>query len=133
MCLIKLYKKIDKKLKLATIKTLDFYSNIIAGVVGGTIIYFVFVTKFIINWISLGSIILLYFLGLIIISGNTSKLKEKSRKKQISNYHWNLLAAILGAIFLSLTFNFQEIWIKIISGVGLLVSFILISYFRIKR
>lgn len=128
-----LIRKIDKKIMQAPIKTLDFYSNIIAGVVGGTIIYFIFVTKFIINWISLGYIIFLYLLGLIIILGNTSKLKEKSRKRQISNYHWNFLAAILGAIFLSLTFNYQKIWIGIVSGIGLIVAFILISYFRIKK
>jgi len=134
MCIIKLYKKIDEKMKRAPVKTLNFYNNLISGIIGGTIIYYAFITNFKIDIRSIIYVIFLYLIGLLIMLKNLSEIKSsKSRKGQILNYHLNLLAAILGAIYIMIIFTYTNVWVRIIDTIGLIIIFTTISYFRIKK
>ncbi len=134
MCLKKLYKKIDNRLKRAPIKTLSLYNNLIAGIIGGTIVYFVFITNFKIHWLSLIYIAFLYLMGLGIMKKNSKRIRsQQSKKKQTIDYHWNLLAAIMGSIFITIIFTYVQVWIRIVATIVLIFLFILVSYFRIIR
>jgi hypothetical protein len=135
MGLKKLCKKINGRLNRATVKTMNFYNNLMSGIIGGIIVAFLFLINFKLHWLSLAYPIFMYLVGLRVMYKNSKKIKsEKSRKQQIKNYHWNLLAAILGSIYITIVFKFQNRWIiQIISGAILFVVFITISYFRIKK
>src|SRR4030042_2141682 len=129
MCIIKLYKKIDKRLKQAPVRILNFYNNLISGLIGGTIVYFLFITKFKINWLSLVYLIFLYIIGLYILLKTDFIKNKNSRKKQIKDYHFNLIAAILGSMYITIVSFFPEKrLIHLISGLILIILFVMISY-----
>jgi F0F1-type ATP synthase assembly protein I len=129
---MKIYKKIDNKLKKAPKKIIGMYNNLISGIVGGTIIYYLVILETIENMIA-GSwyIIILIILGFIIINHVIKELRsEKSKNEERKNYFWNLLMALLGGFYLFAIFSLEIN--KIIATLILIIIFISISYWRIK-
>ncbi|MEK6918257.1 MAG: hypothetical protein AABW51_04895 [Nanoarchaeota archaeon] len=126
------YTKIDKTLKKAPKRVIGMYNNLIAGIIGGTIIYYLLILKTLEN-IILGFfyVLILMILGFLILLNILKNIRsKKSKKDELKNYIWNVLMALLGGFYLLLVFNLGLN--KILSGLILLVLFILISYFRNK-
>ncbi|MBI3622472.1 hypothetical protein HY212_00125 [Candidatus Pacearchaeota archaeon] len=71
-----IYKKIDKRMKKAPKRVIGMYNNLVSGIIGGTIIYYLVILKTVKN-ISLGFfyVIILWLLGFSISEPpNHSKL-----------------------------------------------------------
>lgn len=135
-------KKIDNK--ISRVRTIDLFSNLAAGLIGGTVIYFfsltmpVLVKQFEINKLILvlAYPTLFYLSGLVIIMKISSEI-NCSLKKQMINYHLNLLAAIIGAgyllvafVFFPVTSNHANILWNLLALLIMLTILITISYLR---
>lgn len=140
-----LYKKIDKILRRVPVRTLQMYNNLVSGIIGGTIIYYLITLKTIQNIIrGFWYVLILWLIGLWAISHNLKEMRSKnSKKREKMNYLWNTLMALIGGFYLLAIFkltifnieiNFlQQILIILSITLILVVVFVLISCLRNKR
>jgi len=136
MGLIKLYKKIDRKMKKNPGKVLGFYNNLICGILGGVIIGFAIKYSLSdgVKIICYGLMLFIFFylLGLGIIYQNLKKTRL-SKKKHFMNYHLNLLASIIGAAYVSVILIYPYWVIRLMSTIILSIIAITVMYFIISN
>ncbi|MBU2577002.1 MAG: hypothetical protein KKF50_04740 [Nanoarchaeota archaeon] len=124
--------KLDKKVNKKPRKSLDFYNNLISGIIGGTIIGFTieYLRTSGENIISYGLItfILWLILGFLIIWRVSSGDRRINQKLQYKNYLLNLYAAIVGAFYVSALILFPKTIFRILSTIVLILLTIFILF-----
>ena len=139
--MVAIYKRLDKRVKSSGGKVLDFYNNLFSGIIGGLIIsYMIFYWNKIIfpNNLLFALIVILfwYFLGLGIIK-NTLKNTKLSKEKHLRNYKFNVLAAIIGAVYVSVLALFygneNYYWISALDTLVLAIVALIVMIFVIAK
>jgi len=128
-----LYKRLDKRLRKAPKRVIGMYNNLISGIIGGAIIFYLILLGNLHNILfGFFYVIFLWLLGFLVILSITKHLRGKSSKKEeIKNYLWNTFMAILGGFYLTSIF-FWDVN-PLISSIILIFVFIFISSLRSKK
>lgn len=125
----KKYKNANKILKRAPARTIDFFNNLISGIVGGGIILYISLLGNSKNILAgLWYVLIIWIIGLFAIK-NALSGSNVFKKKHINNYYWNTVAALVGGFYIVGI----SVWNKLLSSIILIVLAISIMLFRNKK